>query len=52
MCYVSGVVACSVVQGVRLAVAHSTVAIGNLGGLLECISMVGTGRLEIKLTIL
>ena len=27
-------------QCVRLAVAHSPVAIGNFGGLLECISMV------------
>ena len=27
-------------QGMRLAVAHSPVAIGNFGGRLECISMV------------
>ena len=28
------------IQGVRLVVAHSPVVIGNIDGLLECISMV------------
>ena len=40
MFYLLLVLVAYLIQGVRLAVAHSPVAIGNAGGLLESLSMV------------
>ena len=36
-------------QGVRLAVAHSPMSIGNFGGQLECISMVAHRAIGYKI---